>query len=182
MKFQRPSRLLTRTARQAVKKTAGVFGVGPTIADELVVKPARFRRHPDFLQRLLQVDDDLAAVRKCQRDHAAGALVVDVHIGLIVNPVASHLDRVQRAFGMVLVFEVGHYHPFMVFSPQILGPLQTTTPTHGLAALVVASALMTGCGQKGPLFIATPPAAPAAAAVNPAPAVTAPAPAASAPR
>jgi len=65
----------------------------------------------------------------------------------------------------------------MVFSLQILGVPTAVSSTHGLAALVVASALMAGCGQKGPLFIATPPTiAPASSFI------TSPTSAASAPR
>jgi predicted small lipoprotein YifL len=73
----------------------------------------------------------------------------------------------------------------MVSSLQILGVPRLNASLYGLvslASLAVASALLTGCGQKGPLFIATPPTAPAATAVNPAPANTAPTLAASAPQ
>jgi predicted small lipoprotein YifL len=86
---------------------------------------------------------------------------------------------------MVLIFKVGHYNPVMVSSVQILGVPRFSASLHGLArlaALAIVFMLITGCGQKGPLFIATPPTAPVATAVNPPSATTAPAPAASAAR
>ena len=68
---------------------------------EFVVKAACSGGHPDFLQRLLQIYDDLAAVGKCQRDHAACALVVYVCIAGIVDAVAGRLNRGKRLFGVV---------------------------------------------------------------------------------
>ncbi|WP_341907410.1 lipoprotein [Polaromonas sp. YR568] len=66
----------------------------------------------------------------------------------------------------------------MLFSAQILGLLRLQTRRHGLAAFVVGALALAGCGQKGPLFLPTPPKAPAAASL-PAPSA---APAASAAR
>ncbi|MEO6015861.1 MAG: lipoprotein [Polaromonas sp.] len=51
-------------------------------------------------------------------------------------------------------------------SSQILGRLRAMALRHGLVAIVVGSAL-TGCGQKGPLFIPVIPALPTAVAPNP---------------
>ncbi|WP_092003347.1 lipoprotein [Polaromonas sp. OV174] len=51
----------------------------------------------------------------------------------------------------------------MVFSVQILGRLRIFLAKHGLVALVLGTAALAGCGQKGPLFLPQPPklAAPA---------------------
>ena len=86
---------------QRRKKFTAVFGVQPLVALEFVVKTTRSGGHPDFLQRLLQVDDDLAAVGKGQRDHAACALVVNVSITRIVDAVAGQLNRGKRLLGVV---------------------------------------------------------------------------------
>ena len=45
----------------------------------------------------------------------------------------------------------------MVFSLQILGRLRASVGSHGLVAFVVGVAALTGCGQKGPLFLPLPP-------------------------
>ena len=122
------------------------------------------------MQRLLQIDDDLAAIKKRQRDHAAGALVVNVGIGPIIDPVAGQLDRLERALGQVLIFKVRHYNPLMIFSVRILGRLQAVALRHGLAAVVVGAAALAGCGQKGPLFLPVPPKVlPAPLSASPAP-------------
>jgi predicted small lipoprotein YifL len=134
------------------------------------MKATRFGGHPDFLQRLLQVDDDLAAVCKGQGDHAARTLVVDIGIGVIVDAVACQLNSTQGVFCVVKIFKVGHYNPVMValFKIfQILGRLHAAFLRHGLAVLLPAALLgltgLSGCGQKGPLFIPVPPVAAAAA-------------------
>ena len=62
------------------------------------------------MQRLLQVDDDLAAVGKGQRDHAAGTLVVDVGVALVVDAVTRQLHGVQELFSVVQEFKIGHYN------------------------------------------------------------------------
>ena len=80
--------LLRRVLRESLKKLALPFGVLPRLPVKLEVVAARARGQPHFVQGLLQVDDDLAAVGKGQGDHAAHALVVDVHIGLVVHAVA----------------------------------------------------------------------------------------------
>ncbi|WP_349278501.1 LPS translocon maturation chaperone LptM [Polaromonas hydrogenivorans] len=73
----------------------------------------------------------------------------------------------------------------MVFSPRILGRLYAVVCRHGLIAAVAGAAVLSGCGQKGPLFLPVPPQMPQPLAMPPGlsqtPAgVTAPAPAASA--
>ncbi|MGV8803890.1 MAG: LPS translocon maturation chaperone LptM [Polaromonas sp.] len=50
----------------------------------------------------------------------------------------------------------------MVFSVQILGRLRAASAHHGLAALLLCTAALSGCGQKGPLFLPVPPKAPSA--------------------
>lgn len=88
---------------------------------------------------------------------------------------------------MVQVFEVGHYNPLMVSlfktfqnlqARQILGCLDLAFLRQGLAILLPMSLLgligLSGCGQKGPLFIPVPPVT--ASAMNPSqPAVLQPA-------
>ena len=124
----------------------------------------------------MQVDDDLAFVDKSQRDHAAGALVVDIHVALVIEPVAGGLDGFKHAFGQVLVLKVRHYNPVMVFSVQILGRLRAAGVRHGLVmsmlALLLGTAVLSGCGQKGPLFLAVPPKAPPALQTDTLPSLT----------
>jgi sugar diacid utilization regulator len=85
----------------------------------------------------LQIDDDLAAVVKAQRDHAAGALVVDVGVRFIIDAVASTFYRLQNGFGQVQVFELGNYNPIMfalllrqtrILGRRALAPLQGLRP------------------------------------------------------
>ncbi|NDP62673.1 lipoprotein [Polaromonas sp.] len=47
----------------------------------------------------------------------------------------------------------------MVFSHRILGRLARVVSRHGFVA-IVAVATLSGCGQKGPLFLPVPPQAP----------------------
>lgn len=100
-KHHRLASLRTGALCQSRIKPTTVLGVEPLSAIEFIVKSACFGGHPDFLQRLLQVDDDLAAVGKRQRDHAASALVVNVGIAGIVDPVACPLNGGQGLFGVV---------------------------------------------------------------------------------
>jgi predicted small lipoprotein YifL len=143
------------------------------------MKAARARSHPDFLQRLLQIDDDLAAVVKAQRDHAAGTLVVDVGVRFIIDAVASTFYRLQNGFGQVQVFELGHYNPIMfallLCQTRILGRRALAPRQHGLAAFGLSALLLLalmGCGQKGPLFL--PPGQAMPPTVVPAPNTAAP--------
>ena len=124
------------------------------------MKTAGPRGQPYFLQGFLQVDDDLAAVFKRQRHHAAGALVVDIGIRLIVDPVAGYFHGLQNGFCTVQVFQVAHYNPIMFASlqihAQILGRHALSFRPQGLGAAMVGvlfTACLVGCGQKGPLFL-----------------------------
>jgi predicted small lipoprotein YifL len=95
------------------------------------------------VQGLLQVDDNLTAVGKSERDHAARALVVNVGVGVVVQPIAAGLYARKQAFSMVQKFKVGHYNRCMLKVWKILVTVH---------ALVGGAAMLTACGQKGPLF------------------------------
>ena len=110
------------------------------------MEPTGPRRQPDLVQRFLQIDDDLAAVGKGQRDHATHALVVDVGIGLVVDAVTRSFHLCQQAFGLVHVFKVGHYNRRMLSIARIL------VIGHLLAGL---AAMLSACGQKGALVLPT---------------------------
>jgi predicted small lipoprotein YifL len=115
------------------------------------MEPACPGGQPDLVQRLLQVDDDLAAVCKDQRHHAADTLVVDVGIGLLVDLVATAFDRSKHRLRLVHEFKVGHYNFTMSIAPfQILVRA---------IVLVASAAALLGCGQKGALVLPTEPAA-----------------------
>jgi predicted small lipoprotein YifL len=103
------------------------------------------------MQGLLQVDDDLAAIRKTERDHPPDALVVDVRIRLVVDAITASFDAAQQRFGSIHEFGVGHYNFTMLNVLQILvsGPCMR----FALAASVVGA--LAGCGQKGPLYLPT---------------------------
>ena len=139
-----------RLARQVAEEFLAGLGVDPGAAVVPVVVAAGARRQPDFLQRLLQVDDQLAAVAKGDRDHAAHALVVDIGVGRVVDAVAAALDGGQRGFGAVHVLGVGHYNFAMLNVRQILV---------SALGLSIAWGRLAGCGQKGPLYLPTDPAA-----------------------
>ncbi|WP_196863000.1 MULTISPECIES: lipoprotein [unclassified Polaromonas] len=48
----------------------------------------------------------------------------------------------------------------MVFSYRILGRLAHVVARHGFVGIVAVAATLSGCGQKGPLFLPVPPQAP----------------------
>jgi len=48
----------------------------------------------------------------------------------------------------------------MVSSAQILGRRRNPAFRYGLAAIVASTALLAGCGQKGPLYLPVPPKVP----------------------
>jgi predicted small lipoprotein YifL len=102
------------------------------------------------MQGFLQVDDNLAAVRKDQCDHTAHALIVDVCEALVIDAVTARFDSFEQNFGMVHEFRVGHYNFAMCQSLQIL------VSTIALASSAVS---LSGCGQQGPLYLPTEPAA-----------------------
>jgi len=173
--------LLAGVARQVGKKFACALGVLPTAGHAFVMKAACARGHPNFLQGLLQVDDDLAAVVKAQRHHAARALIVDVGVRFIVDAVTRRLYRLQNGLGQVQVFKLGHYNPIMfvlllsqnrILGRRALAPRQHGLAAYGLSALLLLS--LTGCGQKGPLFLPSGQAVPVT--VVPAPNTAAPVP------
>ena len=121
------------------------------------MKPACFRCHPDFLKWFLQVDHDLGAVEKRQRQHVSGALAIHVSIGVVIIAIARHFDCCDRLLGQVLVFKVRHYNPFMVFQNKILGASAQSPHWNSFAKVlfVTSGAVLTleACGQQGPLFL-----------------------------
>ena len=92
LKLQCGARLGGGKARQVLKELPFAFGVLPKAILEFVVIAARFGRHPNFVQRFLQIHNDLRAVAERDGDHAAHTLVVEVGIGFIVDAIASGLD------------------------------------------------------------------------------------------
>ena len=149
--IQRLAGLLTRVAGEIREELAIALGVQPQAPVELVVEPAGAGGHPDLVQGLLQVHDDLAAVGESERDHPADPLVVDVRVGLVIDPVAAGFDATQQRFGSIHEFGVGHYNFTMLNVFQIL--VSTTRLRLVLAVCVVGA--MAGCGQRGPLFLPT---------------------------
>jgi predicted small lipoprotein YifL len=105
---------------------------------------ARLGGHPYFMQRFLQVDDDLAAVRKAEVYHAAGALVVNIGIRFIIDSVAGHLYCFEKRLCTIHEFLVGHYNFGMLKATQIL-------VRHIALALVVLT--LAACGQTGALYL-----------------------------
>src|SRR3954464_12584054 len=118
IEFERLAGLLAGMAAQVGEEFTAALAVAPRLAVELVVKAPAPRGEPHFLQRLLQVDDDLAAVLEAQCDHSTGPLVVDVRVALLVDAVAASLDAGQQGFGAVEVLEVGHGGYVLVVPPS----------------------------------------------------------------
>jgi predicted small lipoprotein YifL len=108
------------------------------------VKAAALGCKPDFVQRFLQIDDDLAAVSKHQRHHATAALVINVRLGAVVDAITIGLDGLEHQLSTIHKFCVGHYNFTMLLFPQIL--------LRALALGSSAVALM-ACGQQGPLYL-----------------------------
>lgn len=147
--MQRLAGLSAGLKRQLGKKFALALGVLPLPIQPPVVVTACLCRHPDFMQRLLQIDDDLAPVGKGQRHHATHTLVVNICIAFIVHAITTFLHGFEQGFGLIQEFEVSHYNLSMLKAKQIL------------ATLIVLGACMlnlAGCGQTGPLYLPTPPA------------------------
>jgi hypothetical protein len=88
----RPAGLRRRFARERVEKFGAIPRIHPASGDMPVVEATRPRRQPQFLQRRLRVDDDLAAVRKCELQQSARALRVDVDDVVLQQPVGLDLD------------------------------------------------------------------------------------------
>ena len=123
------------------------------------------------MQRFLQVDHDLAMVRKHQSDHTANPLVVDIDKGIVIDAVATGLNGAEDGFSAVHEFRVSHYNLEMLRIPQILvssatlaasavaGPV-TMAVTLGVTGVTgVIGAGISGCGQQGALYLPTEPAA-----------------------
>jgi predicted small lipoprotein YifL len=104
---------------------------------------------PHLVQRLLQIDHDLAAVGKGQGDHPTHTLVVDVGISVVVQAIATSLYASQQALGLVHEFKVGHYNRRML---KVLWILVRTL------ALVGCAVALSACGQKGALKLPDTPA------------------------
>ena len=102
------------------------------------------------MQWLLQIHDDLAATGKRQCNHRPDTLVVYVGVCQGVDPVATSLDGLEDRLRPVHEFWVGHYNFRMLRIRQILVSVIVLAP--------VAVAI-SGCGQKGALFLPTEPAA-----------------------
>jgi hypothetical protein len=66
-------------------------------------------RQPHFLQRLLQIDHDLAAVGESHSHHAPAALAIDIGVCAVVQAVTTLLKSQQQGFGMVQKFLIGHW-------------------------------------------------------------------------
>ncbi len=144
LKRQGLSGLLGDITRETFPKLPLSLGVHPASPIKLVMKTTTAGGQPDLVQGFLQVDDDLTAVSKGQRDHATGTLVVDVSIGVIVQVIAADLHAHEQAFSLVQKFKVGHYNRCMLKVLKIL------VTAH---ALVGGAAILTACGQKGPLVL-----------------------------
>lgn len=118
------------------------------------------------MQRFLKIHDNLAPVFKGQRDHAANALIVDIRVVAVVEPIAGGFNAAQQAFRTVHEFKVGHYNLPMLKVHQIL----VTT-----IVLAAGAVVLNGCGQKGPLVLPPPktastaPKSPAASVIPGAP-------------
>ena len=92
----------------------------------------------------MQIHDDLAGVGKGQRDHGADTLVVDIGVGLVIEPVAARLNSLKKSLGLVEKLRIGHYNLWMFHRLQIL---------ISWIALGVVVAALGGCGQKGALYL-----------------------------
>ncbi len=114
------------------------------------------------MQRLLQVDDDLAPIGKHNGHHAASSLVVQVGNHLVVDSVAIVLNNFEQHFCLVHEFGVGHYNFAMLKVLQILV---------STSVLAVGAVSLSACGQRGALYLPSGPTAtampPAAQASNP---------------
>jgi predicted small lipoprotein YifL len=121
------------------------------------MEPTCFCCHPDFLKRFLQIYHNLTAVGKCQRHHIASTLTVQVDVNVVVDAVTRPFNRCDRLFSQVQILKVGHYNPLMVFNKKILGASSKSWCRRGSLSLMGmifgASLMLTGCGQKGPLFL-----------------------------
>ncbi len=109
----------------------------------MVVKSSAFGGQPNLMQGFLQIDDDLAAVGKHQGNHAASALVVNVGLGVVIDPVTTGLNDFEYLLCQVHEFCVGHNFTMLLIH-QIL------VRTLSLGAVAVA---LLACGQQGALYL-----------------------------
>jgi predicted small lipoprotein YifL len=134
-------------ARKRRKKLALTFGILPLSVHPPVVVATRLGRHPNFVQRFLQIDNDLAAIGKSECDHAPGALVVHIGVSFIVDAITTSLHPFKQSFCVVHKFGVSHYNFTMLYSKQILV---------STLALVASVLNVAGCGQTGALYLPPP--------------------------
>lgn len=159
MEVQIQPGLLAGKTRQTRKKLSLPFGIQPLTVLKLVVVASTQGGHPNFMQGLLQVDDDLRSVGKHQGHHAAAALIVDIRIGFIIDAIAADLDMLQSCLSTVHELRVGHYNFVMLKTLFILG-----------RTLLCLAAMLSlwACGQTGALYLPKPVGAQASAgATNP---------------
>ena len=148
MERQRARRLGAGVAAQNRKKLALPFGVLPLSLHQTEVVAPGSCRQPDFVQRLLKVNHNLATVLKNQRHHATHPLVIDVARAAVVDPVARQFDRAQQVLG--LVHEVGVCLGWAHYNLPMLKYLKNLTL---LSTLCVGLVHLSGCGQTGPLYL-----------------------------
>ena len=108
---------------------------------------ARLCGQPDFMQGLLQVDDDLTVVGKNQRHHGADPLVINVGKARVIDTVTTGFNGFQQFFSLVQEFRVGHYNFTMLRVCQIL-----VSPI----VLAISAVSLSACGQQGALYLPAP--------------------------
>jgi hypothetical protein len=115
-----PARLLGGVGAQTFKELASTLGVLPLLPIQAIVEAAGLGRQPDFMQWLLLVDDNLAAIGEHQCHHAAHALGIEVGIGGVVDAVCSTAPPPATAVPRGPEFKVSHYNSHMLKASQIL--------------------------------------------------------------
>ena len=156
-KNQLTLRLFAGAAGEHVKQFPLALGIEPLAADAFVVITTALCRQPNLLQGFLQIHHNLAVIFKRQSDHAARALVVDIGIGFFVDTIAIGLNRFERVFRQVQKFNVSHYNAIMKNISQIVNRVIAMMALGlSLAGLTLSLA---ACGQRGPLYIPSTPAA-----------------------
>lgn len=98
------------------------------------------------MQRLLQVNDYLAFVRKNQGNHAPSALIVDVSSAFVIDAITTRLNSFEQNLRAVHEFRVGHYNFTMLRFTKILVSVMVL----GLSVLILGA-----CGQQGALYLPT---------------------------
>ena len=148
--LERFPRLQSGVVTERCKELTSTLGIHPRRPVMAEVISAGLRRHPYLVQRLLKVDHDLAAVAESDGHHAPRTLAIQISVGGVVDTVAALFHRQQQLFCTVHEFEVGHYNLRMFRARQIL--VRTIV-------LAVSTAAFAACGQRGPLYLPTDPAA-----------------------